>query len=52
MNKKDAAIIKVLSDINGEPEPLTSEEEEILTRALNPDVDFHHAVQQLYNTER
>jgi hypothetical protein len=53
MNKKDAAITKVLSDIGIEEEPVLSpEEEEMLARALDPEKEFQHAVEQLFNKNK
>jgi len=53
MNKKDAAIIKVLSDIGyEEPSELSPEQEEILQRALDPEKDFLDSVEKLFNKEK
>jgi len=47
--KQDSAVITVLADIGlTEPEPLTPEQEEILARALDPEKEFLHAVEQLF----
>ena len=53
MNKQDAAIIKVLSDIGSKEEPLLSpEQEEILARALDPEKEFLHSVERLFNKDK
>ena len=50
MNKKDAAITKILSDVGCEEEPeLTPEQEEMLQRALNSEKDFLDSVEELFN---
>jgi len=50
MNKKDAAVEKVLSDIGIREEPdLTPEQEELLKRALDPEEQFLHDVEKLFN---
>jgi hypothetical protein len=50
MNKKDAAVTKVLSDIGFKDEPeLTPEQEELLKRALDPEEQFLHDVEKLFN---
>jgi len=52
MKDKDAAIIKVLSDIGYTDEPeLTPEQEEQLERALDPEKQFLHDVERLFTTE-
>lgn len=49
MNKKDAAVEKVLADIGFREEPdLTPEQEEILQRALDPEEQFLYDVEQLF----
>jgi len=53
MNKQDAAVIKILSDIGLEEEPtLSPEQEEMLTRALDPEKQFIHSVEQLFNKNK
>ena len=53
MNKQDAAIIKILSDVGVKEEPtLTPEQEEMLARALDPEKDFLHSVEQLFNKDK
>jgi len=53
MNKKDAAITKVLSDLGYEEEPtLSPEQEEMLDRALDPEKEFMHSVERLFNKDK
>jgi len=50
MNKHDAAVIKVLSDIRVTKEPeLSKEQEEMLQRALDPEKEFLYSVEKLFN---
>jgi len=50
MKEKDAAIIKVLSDIGYADEPeLTPEQEKQFSRALDPEKQFLHDVEKLFN---
>lgn len=52
MKEKDAAVIKVLTDIGAIDEPeLTPEQEEIFKRALDPEEQFLHDVKNLYVKE-
>lgn len=52
MKKKDAAVIKVLSDIGMTDEPeLTPEQENHLSRALNPEKQFLYDVEKLFNPQ-
>ena len=53
MNKQDAAVIKVLSDIGSNEEPtLSPEQEEMLARALDPEKEFMHSVERLFNKDK
>lgn len=53
MDKKHAAVIKVLTQIGLTPEPkLTPEQEELLKRALNPEEQFLHDVEQLFSPKK
>ena len=53
MNKQDAAVIKVLSDIGTEEDPtLSPEQEEMLARALDPEKDFLHSVEKLFTKNK
>ncbi len=50
MNDKDAAVIKVLNDIGYTDEPdLSSSQEEQFQRACDPEKQFLHDVEQLFN---
>jgi len=50
MNKKDASIIKVLSDIGcKEPVELSPEQEELLQRALDPEKEFLDTIERIFN---
>lgn len=50
MKKKDAAVIKVLSDIGMTDEPeLTPEQENQFARALDPEKQFLYDVEKLFN---
>jgi len=52
MNKKEAAIIKVLNDVKSVEEPvLTPEQEKILSRALDPEEEFLHCIKTLFDKE-
>ena len=52
MKEKDAAVIKVLTDIGAIDEPeLTPEQEEMFRRATNPEEQFLHDVKRLYVKE-
>ncbi len=52
MKGKDAAIIKVLSDIGYADEPeLTTEQEKQFERALDPEKQFLHDVEQLFTPQ-
>ena len=49
MKGKDAAVVKVLSDIGFIEEiELTPEQEEMLKRALDPEEQFMHDVEKLF----
>lgn len=49
MNKQDAHIEKILNDLGLKEEvPLSPEQEEMLNRALDPEVEFAHAVERLF----
>lgn len=49
MDKKQAAVIKILNDIGLAEEPVLSpEQEELLTRALDPEEEFLHSVKKLF----
>ncbi len=49
MNKHDAAVIKVLSDIGSSKEPkLSDEQENMLQRALDPEKEFLYSVEKLF----
>ena len=51
MNKKDAKVIKLLSCIGSENEPVLSpEQEEMLARALDPEKQFLHSVEKLFKS--
>lgn len=51
MKEKDAAVIKVLADIGYADEPeLTPDQEEQLKRALDPDEQFLHDVEKLFQS--
>ena len=53
MNNQDPAIIKILSDMGMAEEPeLSPEQEEILQRALDPEKEFLHSVEKLFNTKK
>lgn len=53
MNKQDAAVIKVLSDISIEKEQILSpEQEEMLSRALDPEKDFLASIEDLFNKDK
>jgi len=50
---KDSAVIKVLSDIKLRDEPeLTPDQEEMLRRALDPDLQFLDDVEKLFNPSK
>jgi len=52
MNKHEAAVIKVLADLNIGDEPtLTPEQEDMLARALDPEKEFLHSVEKLHNQD-
>ena len=52
MKEKDAAIIKVLSDIGYSDEPeLTTGQEEQFERALDPEKQFLHDVEKLFTPQ-
>jgi len=52
MDKKEAAIIKVLNDIGLIKEPeLSQEQEKLLARALDPEEEFLHSVKKLFHSE-
>lgn len=49
MENKDAAIIKALTQAGARDErPLTPEEEEILQRALDPEKQYLHDIERLF----
>jgi len=49
MNKQDAHVVKILNDLGIKEEvPLTPEQEDMLNRALDPEVEFAHAVEKLF----
>jgi len=51
MSKQDAAITKVLSDLGIIEEPtLSPEQEDMLARALDPEKEFLHSVEKLFNS--
>lgn len=51
MNKHDAAVIKALADAGVIEEPeLSPEQEEMLARALDPEKEFLHKVENLFKT--
>lgn len=54
MNKKEAAIIKVLMDLKNKDElpPLDIEEEKLLQRALDPEEYFFHQVEKIFKKEQ
>ncbi len=53
MNKHDAAVIKVLSDIGSSKEPtLSPEQENMLQRALDPEKEFLYSVEKLFNLNK
>ncbi len=50
MNKQDAAVIKILSDIEYTEEPtLSPEQEDMIARALDPEKEFLHSVEKLFS---
>ncbi len=50
MNKHEAKVIKALADLNiGEQPSLTPEQEDMLARALDPEKEFLHSVEKLFN---
>lgn len=50
MNNKEAAIIKALAELGyTKPKELTPSEEELLTRALNPEEQFLYDVERLFS---
>lgn len=52
MDKKEAAIIKVLNDVGQVEEPVLSpEQEQMLTRALDPEAEFLHCIKKLFKSE-
>lgn len=53
MNNQDSTVIKILSDMGMTEEPeLSPEQEEILQRALDPEKEFLHSVEKLFNTTK
>jgi len=52
MEQKDLTIIKVLSDLGLRSEPeLSPEQEDMLQRALDPELQFIHDVQKLFKKD-
>lgn len=52
MNKHEATVIKVLADLNVSDEPtLTQDQEDMLARALDPEKEFLHSVEKLFNKD-
>lgn len=50
MNDKDAAVIKALTQAGLRDDPqLSPEQEEMLKRALDPEEQFLHDVERLFN---
>ena len=53
MNKKDASIIKVLTDLGLRDEPeLTPEEEEMFIQATHPEEKFLAGVLKVFNSDQ
>lgn len=49
MNEKDAAVIKALAELGfHKDEPLTPEQEMLFKRAVDPEEEFLHQVQQIF----
>ena len=49
MNKKDAAIEKILHELGHKSEPdLSPEQEEMLQRALDPEKQYLHDIERLF----
>jgi hypothetical protein len=52
MNEKDAAVIKALAELGlHKEEPLTPEQESLLKRAVDPEEEFLHQVQQIFQRD-
>lgn len=52
MNKHDATIIKALAELGHIEEPVLSpEQEEMLARALDPEKEFLHSVEELFTNQ-
>ena len=50
MNEKDAQVEKILAELGLRDEPkLTPEQEELLQRALDPELQFQHDIERLFN---
>lgn len=50
MNEKDASVQKVLAELGLKEQPkLSPEQEEILKRALDPELQFQHDVERLFD---
>lgn len=53
MNTQDAAVIKALAELGLSKEPVLSPaEEEMLARALDPEKEFLHNVEKLFNKNK
>lgn len=52
MNEKDAAVIKALAELGlRKEEPLSPEQETLLKRAVDPEEEFLHQVQQIFQRD-
>lgn len=52
MNDKDAAVIKTLAELGfRKDEPLTPEQELLFKRAIDPEEEFLHQVQQIFQSD-
>lgn len=53
MNEADAKIKKALAELGLTPQPtLTDEEELLLQRALDADLDFELSVKEIFDTDK
>ncbi len=53
MNKKEAAVIKLLAELGlAKESKLSDEEADMLSRALDPEKEFLHAVEKLFNGDK
>lgn len=52
MNDKDAHVTKILADLGLKDQPeLTPEQEEMLKRALDPELQFAHDIKRIFNQD-